>query len=337
MHAPLKVGALELSFRFVLAPMAGYTDSSFRSICRKFGAGAVYTEVVNARSITRKSKPTIHLLESTQAERPAAAHIYGNEPEIMAEAAQIAQETGLFDFIDVNCGCPVRKIVSKGSGAALMRDPGKIHAIVRAITRTVSIPVTVKIRLGPTPDMINIEETADAAQSGGAQAIAVHARTADQGHTGPTQWDFLYRLRQILEIPVIGNGGIKSAQAAIDALNGGVDGVMIATGAVGNPWIFRQIHEIYDGKEPAMPTFSERREIILEHLDSLIALKHKEAKTRRMSVTPEVAGVLHFRSHLYRYLKGTPGFSSVRANLQFISERKHVYEAIDTSFGNKME
>lgn len=326
---PLNIGSLSIPFPFVLAPMAGYTDGPFRSLCSEYGAGAVYTEVVNAQGITRKSGPTMHLLEVAENEHTVAAHLYGNDPMIMAQAAERAEQTGRFKFIDINCGCPVRKIVRKGCGAALMKDPAKIGEIVKAVRNAVSLPVTVKTRLGFDPEHMNISDIARHVEDAGASAIAVHARTADQGHTGPAQWEMLAMLRQQVGIPVIGNGGVKSAEAAITALNSGVDAVMIATGAVGCPWIFRQIKEILSGLPPFIPSFDERKEIILKHLTALLRLKELESRHRRRSVSHQAAAVLHFRAHLYRYLKGTPGFHKVRANLQHLISVESVIEAIE--------
>lgn len=313
----------------MLAPMAGYTDSAFRVVCRNFGAGAVYTEVANAQSMMRGTKPTLHLLEISPDERPAAAHIYGAEPEVVAEAARIAEDTGKFDFIDINCGCPVRKIVRKGSGAALMKSPAKMGRIVEAVCKAVSLPVTVKTRIGFYDDNINIDETAAIVQSAGASAIAIHGRTAEHTHSGPVHWNHILRVKDMLTIPVIGNGGIKDAQGALDAMASGVDGILIARGAIGTPWIFRQIHEALEGKEITTPDLHEKKRIILSHLDRLIALKVIEAQHRRRKVSPEQSAVLHFRAQLYRYLKGSPEFREVKTRLQLLMTRDAVVETID--------
>ena len=327
--APLQIGSLTIKFPIMLAPMAGYTDSAFRIVCRNFGAGAVYTEVANAQSMIRDSKPTLHLLELSPEERPAAAHIYGAEPEVVAEAARIAEDMGKFDFIDINFGCPVRKIVRKGSGAALMKTPAKMGAIVEAVCNAVSLPVTVKTRIGFTEDNINIDETAAIVESAGASAIAIHGRAAEQGHAGPVHWDHILRVKEKLSIPVIGNGGIKDPQAALDAMATGVDGILIARGAVGSPWIFRQIHELLEGKEVTTPDLPEKKLLILSHLDRLIALKVMEQQHRRKKVTPEQSAVLHFRAQLFRYLKGSPRFKEVKTRLQFLMSRDAVIETID--------
>ena len=327
--APLKIDNVTIPFPFLLAPMAGYTDMSFRKVCLGFGAGGVYTEVANAQSMLRNSKPTLHLLYSDEEEHPIAGHIYGSEPEVIAEAARIAEDTGHFDYIDINCGCPVRKIVRKGSGAALMKTPPLIGKIVEAVKKAITLPVTVKTRIGFFNDDINIDETAKIVESAGASALAIHGRTAEEGHAGPVHWDHILRIKDALSIPVIGNGGLKTAEAAIDAMKTGVDAVMIARGAIGTPWIFRQIVEILTGKPPTTPSLTEKKRLILEHLDALIDLKIIESEHRRRKVTPEQSAVLHFRAQIYRYLKGSPHFRDVKTRLQFLMTRDAVIETID--------
>ncbi len=330
----LKIGDVTLKFPILLAPMAGYTDMAFRKVCLGFGAGGVYTEVANAVSMLRNSKPTLHLLYSTDDEHPIAGHIYGCDPSVMAEAARITEATGQFDYIDINCGCPVRKIVRKGSGAALMKNPRLMGEIVSAVRKAVALPVTVKTRIGFYDTDINIDETARIVEDAGACALAIHARTAEQGHAGPALWEHILRVKGRAAIPIIGNGGIKTPEAAIEAMDTGVDGVMIARGAVGSPWIFRQIHQLLNGDEPSVPSLAEKKELILSHLDDLIELKVIEAQHRKKKVTPEQSAVLHFRAQLYRYLKGSPRFREVKTRLQFLMTREGVIETIDIAHDN---
>ena len=327
--SPLKIGNVSVDFPIMLAPMAGYTDMAFRKVCLNFGAGAVYTEVTNAQSMLQSSRPTMHLLHTDGTEHPIAAHIYGCDPHVLAEAARIAEEMGQFDYIDINCGCPVRKIVRKGSGAALMKDPPLMGRIVAAVVKAVSLPVTVKTRIGFYNSDINIDSTSRIVADAGAAALTIHARTAEAGHAGPADWDHIRRIKAALSIPVIGNGGIKTPQAALEAMESGVDGLMIARGAVGTPWIFRQIRELLAGQEPSMPSLEEKRALILAHLDALIELKVIESRHRRRKATPEQSAVLHFRAQLYRYLKGSPRFRDVKARLQCLMSRDGVLETID--------
>ncbi|OVE74775.1 hypothetical protein BVX97_06355, partial [bacterium E08(2017)] len=185
----------------MLSPMAGYTDSAFRSLCMDNHCGMTYTEVITARGLVHGSKLSQHMLDKTKSEKPIAAHIYGSEPEVMAEAARQIESLNRYDTIDINCGCPVRKIVAKGAGAALMHKPQTIAEIVKAIRGSVSLPVTVKTRLGPTPDNKNISEIAQAVQESGASAIAIHARFTSAKHSGPADWDSLAQIKSELSIP----------------------------------------------------------------------------------------------------------------------------------------
>ena len=336
MIRPLSIGPLTIPFPVLLAPMAGYTDCAFRSLCRRYGSGAVFTEVVNAEGVIRDSRPTFHLLETLPGERPIAAHIYGANPDSLAQAAAIIEKLGRFDFIDVNCGCPVRKIVAKGAGAALMKSPEKIEAIVRSIRGAVSLPVTVKTRIGYAPDRMNISEVAHAVEAGGGHAIFIHARFATNVHRGPADWDTLARIKAERSIPVIGNGGVSRAQDALDMFaQTRVDGVMIGRAAVGNPWLFDEIRRLMDGAPHAPHTLAEHRAVIMEHIEKLTALTGKEHRRRKSKLPPEDSAVLLFRAHLVRYLAGFRGFAEVRRNLQTLHTRAGLAEAVDGVIANE--
>jgi len=312
--------------------MAGYSDWALRSICKQFHCGLTYTEVVNAAGIVHGSKPTLHLLETDPSERPAVAHIYGADPAIMAEAAVIIEKRGGFDLIDINAGCPVRKIVAKGSGAALMRDPSKIEKIVRAVTSAVALPVTVKTRSGLSPDKVNISETAHAAEAGGASAIAIHARVATQRHSGLADWELLRNIQAERTIPVIGNGGVNCPEDALRMFNEtGVDAVMIGRGAIGNPWIFEEIHSLMHAETPRQHSLEEHRSIIADHLERLASLKAKLKKYQKKNATisPQGAAALQFRGHLVRYFAHFRNWSDVRQKLQTLNSIDAVMEAVD--------
>ena len=315
----------------ILAPMAGYTDSALRGICKRYGCGMVFTEVVNAEAIVHGSKITMHMLETEPGENPIAAHIYGSKPEIMAEAVSIIEKLDRFDFIDLNCGCPVRKIVAKGSGAALMADPQKIHDIIKAMCQATSLPVTAKTRLGLTPERNNISEVAQAMEEAGASAIHIHARFASSRHNGPADWGELSRIKSERNIPIIGNGGVDCAADAPKMLEQtGVNGVMIARAAVGNPWIFDEIEHIFAGKPYTPHSLEEHRQIISEHLDRLVALKSMEKKYRRKkSMPPDQAAALHFRSHLVQYLSGFKGWRQILHGLQTMHTIEGIMAAVD--------
>ena len=304
--APLKIGPVSIDPPVLLAPMAGYTDAAFRSICKRFHCGAVFTEMVNAAGVVHGSRRTLHLLETMPGERPIAAHLYAKEPGPLAEAAAEVEKLGRFDFIDINCGCPVRKIVAKGAGVALMKNPEKIQAMVRAVRAAVSLPVTIKTRIGFSPDKMNISEVSQAAQEGGAAAIFLHARFASSRHSGPPDWEALARIKSELAIPVIGNGGIACADDVPKMLREtGVDGVMIGRAAVGNPWIFGEIYALLAGLPFAPLSPEERRAIMAEHFERLVELKTKELQYRKRARLPADQGAaVHFKSHLFRYLSG---------------------------------
>ncbi|MCP4541277.1 MAG: tRNA dihydrouridine synthase DusB [Chloroflexi bacterium] len=329
--APLKIGKLTIDVPLLLAPMAGYTRLPFRTICKRFGAKLVFTEIVVAEGIVRRSPQTMRFLESLPEERPVAAHIYGSNPDSMTGAAQIIESMGCFESIDINCGCPVPKVVRKGEGVALMREPAKIGAIVQAMTRAVSLPVTVKTRLGISRDLFNISEVAHAIEEGGASAISLHARFASDKHNGPADWETLKRIKEERSIPVIGNGGITQARHATDMLQQtGVDGVMVGRAALGNPWIFEEIRSLWSERSYHPPSREERMAVIAEHLDMLYELTMIENKTRkRRRYATEQDVCRRFRGHLVAYLSGMRGLRRLRKRLMEMTSRETVMAAVD--------
>ena len=227
-----------------LAPMAGFTNAAMRRICHRFGAGLTYTEMVNATGVLHASDKTWHLLETFPDEGPVAAHLYGADPAILGEAAARVGALGRFAAIDLNAGCPVRKITSSGAGAALMKSPELIGRIVAAMRAATHLPITVKTRLGPQPDQIVVLEILRAVEEAGGAALTVHGRFATQEHSGDVRLDLLAEVKRASRIPVIGNGGVLDAADAVQMFREtGVDAVMVARGATGNPWIFQEIVE----------------------------------------------------------------------------------------------
>ncbi|MEE8390934.1 MAG: tRNA dihydrouridine synthase DusB, partial [Anaerolineae bacterium] len=321
---PLNIGELTISVPLLLAPMAGYTRLPFRAICKRFGCGLVFTEVVVAEGIVHRSPQTLRFLESLPEERPVAAHIYGSNPDSLVGAAQIIESLGRFDLIDINCGCPVPKVVRQGAGVALMREPDKIRAIVQAVSQAVSLPVMAKTRLGFSRELFNISEVAHAIEEGGASAISLHARFASDKHSGPADWETLKRIKEERSIPVIGNGGITQARHATDMLQQtGVDGVMVGRAAIGNPWIFEEIHCLWSGQPYHPPSREERREVIAAHLDKLYELTMVENKTRkRRRQATERDVCRRFRGHLVAYLSGMRGLRNLRKRLMETSSRE---------------
>jgi tRNA-dihydrouridine synthase B len=327
----LRIGSAAIEPFVVLAPMAGYTDAPMRSICREFGAGAGFTELVNAAAIVYGSRPTMHLLETWPNEQPVAAHLYGSDPAILGDACARVEALDRFDFIDLNTGCPVRKIVAKGAGAALIRDLKTLGAIVSSMVSSTRLPVTVKTRIGFAPDNMNIEDLVRTVQDAGAAAVFVHARFATRKHGGKADWEALRRAKAACNIPVIGNGGVYCAtDAPRMPSEPGVDGIMIGRAAIGNPWIFREITDVLSGRPPVRHGTAEHRAIILEHLSRLVAYKCGEARYRRKGrLSAEAGAALHFRAHLYRYLSGHPGWGRVRKRLNDIHTPEQIIEAVD--------
>ncbi|MFH1037120.1 MAG: tRNA-dihydrouridine synthase [PVC group bacterium] len=312
--SPLKIGDLVVEPPFILAPMAGYTQSPFRGICLRFGCGLVFTEVVTAEGVCRRSPPTMHYLATHPEEEPVVAHLYGDSPGALAAAAAVIESLGRFSLIDINCGCPVPKIMRKGAGAALMKDPGKIRDIVREVSRAVTLPVTVKTRLGVSPDRRNIYEILRAVEEGGGKALFLHGRFAGDRHGGPADWEAIGRVKEQSSIPVIGNGGITTAGEAVSALERyGVDGVMIGRAALGNPWLFEECRCLWSGKSFTPPTDEERYRVIAEHLEVLYRHMLEEARIRgRPESRAGAAAGREFYGHLVRYLAGRPGLGDLR-------------------------
>jgi len=335
---PMHIGGVVVDPPVVLAPMAGLTDVAFRTMCRNFGSGMTLTEVVTAAGLVHGSRRTLHMLETGVGEHPIAGHIYGSDPSVMAAAAATIEALGRFDFVDINCGCPVRRIVARGAGVALMRDPAKLGAIVRSVVSAVGLPVTLKTRLGICPDLMNISEVAQAAEEGGASAIIVHARFASNQHRGQADWEALARIKAERGIPVIGNGSVDRPEDAFRLLaETSVDGVMIGRAAIGNPWIFRQITDLARTGGFREPGNGERRRVILEHLARLTALKDKEMLFRRRTDrTAEQAAVLVFRPHLVRYLNGYRRWCEVRRRMNDMLNLTDVLDALDTVMVDEM-
>jgi len=323
MLKPLKFGTVTIDFPVVLAPMAGYTDAAFRSICKENGAGACYTEVTSAEGIRRDSQKTFQFLEVSTLDHPIAAHIFGKSVEAMVEASRYIEQLGTFDWIDLNCGCPVKKVVRRGAGAALMKEPEQIGEIVRAVKKAVSLPVSVKTRIGFSPAFPDHLTIAKIVEDAGADMIAVHGRYACNFHGGPADWEKLGEIKQALKIPVIGNGGVTTPAEADEMVRvSGVDGVMIGRGAVGD-----QI------KNPAMPvpSLGTRRAVIETHLLRLVEMTSATAQGRRCKTKyiPEHAACLHFRPHLAQYIKGLRGRRDLLQHLNEMHDVKTVLAAVD--------
>jgi nifR3 family TIM-barrel protein len=327
---PLQIGELTIGMPVMLAPMAGYTNMALRSLCLEYGSGLVMTEVISTQAINYNSKRTFHMLETGDNEHPVGAHIYGHDPEAMARAAVIIEKLGRFDFIDINCGCPVKKLVAKGNGAALMADPDLIRNIVSSISDVVSLPVTVKTRIGLSPDRKNIYEVLRAVEEGGGKAIFIHARFASSGHKGMADWETLAEIKRVSRIPVIGNGGIDNASDVEKMFAAtGVDGVMVGRAALGNPWIFSEICSLLEKKRYNRCSHDEWRAVIIRHLMMIIALKEKEFNCGKGDFFAEEAAVKYFRGQFSQYLCGLAGNMHIRRNMQNLKSIQDVDAAVD--------
>ncbi|MBD3347590.1 MAG: tRNA dihydrouridine synthase DusB [Candidatus Eisenbacteria bacterium] len=300
----MKIGALTIDSPFVLAPLAGYTDSPMRRIARRFGASMVWTELVSAEGAVRDSEATLRLLEFEQEERPIAFQLFGARPEAMEGAARRVARLSP-DVIDLNIGCPARKVVRGGSGAALATDPGLLSELAAAVVGAVDGPVTAKIRSGWDDRSVNAPEIAALLEECGVAALAVHPRTRARGFAGRADWSVIRRVREAVSVPVIGSGDVTGPAEALRMMEEtSCDAVMIGRAAVGNPWIFeRSVREWSGAGDPGPPPVRERLRVAVLHLDMMVASKG------------ERTGVLEMRKHLVAYLKGIPGASKLRREL----------------------
>lgn len=313
----LKIGKLT-SGPWVLGPMAGVTDLAFRVLCKEQGADWIYTEMVSAKGILYHNKNTEQLLTVKEEERPAALQLFGSDPEILAEAARQIEDRN-FDLLDINMGCPVPKVVKNGEGSALMKDPALVERIVSALTKAISKPVTVKIRKGFGSGDCNAPEIARAAEAGGAAAVAVHGRTREQYYSGQADWRIISEVKRAVSIPVIGNGDVQGPEDAVRMLREtGCDGVMVARGARGNPWIFRQLKAYEEtGVLLPRPEYRQAAEMILRHAQLLMELKG------------EMTGIREMRKHAAWYTAGYPGASRLRGRLNLVESYEQLQELLE--------
>ena len=275
----MKIGSVTLAPPFALAPMAGMTDTAFRRLVkRRGGCGLVVTEMVSSEGLVRGIDRTLEYAEYTEEERPVSIQIFGGDPERMAEAARIVESMGA-DIVDINMGCPVPKIAKHNAGCSLMREPEHAQAVVGAMAKAVSIPVTVKMRAGWNEAEINAPELARRMEDAGAAAVAVHGRTASQSYSGSSDWDLIARVAAGVNIPVFGSGDCVDPRQMVERLAGSpVAGVLVGRGALRNPWIFEQASAIARGEEPREVTMEERGQFLLEYIDLLLNERTGEAE-----------------------------------------------------------
>jgi len=274
----LKIGNVALESPFVVAPMAGMTDSAFRRLVkRQGGCGLVVTEMVSSEGLVRGIDRTLEYAEYTEEERPVSIQIFGGDPEKMADAAQIVEGIGA-DIVDVNMGCPVPKIARHNAGCSLMREPEHAAKVIGAMARAVRIPVTVKMRAGWNDTSRNAPELARMVQDAGAAAVTIHGRTAEQSYRGVADWDLVARVAGSLEVPVLGSGDCVEPQQVLDRMRSGVSGVLVGRGVLRNPWILAQAADIAAGRPARTVTLEDRKRFLLDYVHLLLSERVNEAK-----------------------------------------------------------
>ncbi|HEY7745705.1 MAG TPA: tRNA dihydrouridine synthase DusB [Desulfuromonadales bacterium] len=306
----MQIGHLKLANNVILAPMAGITDLPYRRIMKGFGAGLVFTEMVSANGLIRAGRRTRELLRSVDEERPLGIQLFGEDPAILARAAELVHDDG--ELLDLNLGCPVNKVVRSGAGSALLRDPAKVGRIVAAVRRATDLPLSVKIRSGWDHGSSNFLEIGRIAVDEGAEAVALHPRPRSQGFSGHADWEQIGRLKSALPVPVIGSGDIFTAADALAMFEEtGCDAVMIGRGGYGNPWLIREILTLQQGGVAIPPTPGERLDVALRHLDLFLETFGEARAARDM------------RKHLCWYCRGLAGAATFRSAVN------HAHSAAD--------
>ena len=315
-----KIGNVEIKNQVVLAPMAGYSNTSFRKIIKDMGAGLIFAEMVSDKALVYQNAKTLELLKMSEEERPIAQQIFGSDVESFVEAARIVESVMHPDIIDINMGCPVPKVaVSAQAGSALLKNPDKIKKIVSEVVKAVSVPVTVKIRLGWDESSINCVEVAKVIESAGASAITLHARTRAQGYSGKARWEYIKQVKENVSVPVIGNGDVKTCfDAKRMILETGCDAVMIGRGVLGNPWLIRDCVEYLEsGSVPKPVSNQEKIEMMKRHFELL-----KQDKNEKVAL-------LEIRSNILFYLKGMPGNKEMKTRICEAKSEEDIYSLLN--------
>ena len=339
---PFKIRDIEISPPLVLSPMAGVTDISFRRLLKaRGGIGLTVSEFISVEGLTRNNPKSRRQMRFYENERPFAVQIFGGQPERMRMAAEMAEEVGA-DILDVNCGCPAPKVVKHGGGSGLLRDLPRLEIILKEIKKSITIPLTIKIRAGYSDSTINAVDTAKLAEDCGVEHIALHGRTKEQGYRGLANWDLVKQIKEVVSVPVSGSGDVNTIDQAFDRFREtGCDGVLIGRGAMANPWIFRQIEDAMHGRERFQPTLEDKRALLLEYFDMLREDMPQLAAIGRMKqlagqFTRGLQGGALFRTALYHSHSVTEildriseYFETITAGRQYFGEAGPARELIE--------
>jgi tRNA-dihydrouridine synthase B len=321
-----KIRNIEINPPLILSPMAGVTDVSFRRLLKKCGGvGLTVSEFISVEGLTRSNPKSKRQMRFYAEERPFAAQIFGGQPERMRMAAEMAEEVGA-DILDINCGCPAPKVVKHGGGSGLLKDHERLETILKEIKKAITIPLTIKIRAGFYDSTINAVETARLAEACGVEHIALHGRTKEQGYRGLANWDLVRQIKEEVKVPVSGSGDVTNIEGAFARFREtGCDGVLIGRGAMANPWIFRQIEDVNNGREPFQPSLADKRSILLEYF---VMLREDMPETPAINRMKQLAG---------QFTRGLQGGALFRTSLyhshtvaEILSRIEEYFSAIES-------
>lgn len=321
----IKIGNVELENNLILAPMAGVTDKPFRIICKEFGPSLVCTEMISSKAIFYDDSKTKLLMDREREKRPISMQIFGSDPETMGYASKYVSNLPNVDIVDINMGCPAPKVVKNGDGSKLLLDINKAEEVIKAVVKNSSKPVTLKIRKGWDSEHIVAVEFAQMAEQAGISAITVHGRTRTEMYSGKADLDIIKKVKESVNIPVIGNGDIVDEESALKMFEyTGVDGIMIGRGTFGNPWIFKKIrHYLEAGEKLPEVTNAEKLRVIKEHIKLELEIK------------PEVTAIREMRKHIAWYTKNMPNSSEFRCNINKIEDKDELIKEVERYFSEK--